>query len=92
MVTAKDIVLHELVGLEVRVISSANKQLEGLSGTVIDETRNMLTIETQKGEKKLSKQDCTFSFPIPSGQWVKVRGDLLLARPEDRIKKRLRKW
>ncbi len=92
MVTPKDLVLHELIGLEVRVASSTNKQLEGLSGTVTDESRNMLTIETQKGEKKLAKQDCTFSFHLPSGEWVKVRGDLLVARPEDRIKKRLRKW
>jgi ribonuclease P protein subunit POP4 len=92
MVIPKDLVLHELIGLEVRVTSSANRQLEGLKGTVIDETRNMLTIETQKGEKKLAKQDCVFSFHLPSGEWVKVKGSLLVARPEDRIKKRLRKW
>ena len=92
MVTAKDLVLYELIGLEVRIVTSSNKQLEGLSGTVIDETRNMLTIETPKGEKKLAKQDCVFSFHLPSGEWVKVKGSLLVARPEDRIKKRFRKW
>lgn len=92
MVTPKDLVMHELMGLAVRVVSCTNRQLEGLKGTVIDETRNMLTIETSKGEKKLAKQDCVFSFHIPSGEWVKVRGELLLARPEDRIKKKFRKW
>lgn len=92
MIAPKNLVLHELIGLEVKVSSSTNKQLEGLKGTVIDETRNMLTIETPKGEKKLAKQDCVFSFHLPSGEWVKVQGSLLVARPEDRIKKRLKKW
>lgn len=92
MVTPKDLVLHELIGLEVRVVKSKNKQLEGLSGTVIDETRNMLKIETGKGEKSLAKQDCVFSFHLPSGEWVRVRGSLLVSRPEDRIKKKFRKW
>jgi ribonuclease P protein subunit POP4 len=92
MVTPKDLVMHELIGLEARVVSCTNRQLEGLSGTVTDETRNMLTIETAKGEKKLAKQDCVFSFHLPSGEWVNVRGSLLVARPEDRIKKKFRKW
>jgi ribonuclease P protein subunit POP4 len=92
MVTPKDLVLHELIGLEVRVSSCTNRQLEGLSGTVTNETRNMLTIETAKGEKRLAKQDCTLSFHLPSGEWVKVKGSLLVARPEDRIKKKLKKW
>ena len=89
---SKDLVMHELIGLEVKVVSSTNSQLKGLKGTVIDETRNMIKIETSKGEKSLAKQDCVFSFHIPSGEWVKVQGSLLVSRPEDRIKKRVRKW
>jgi ribonuclease P protein subunit POP4 len=92
MVTYKDLVMHELIGLEVKVVSSTNSQLAGLTGTVIDETRNMLKVETPKGEKSLAKQDCVFSFHLHSGEWVKVRGSLLVARPEDRIKKKFRKW
>jgi ribonuclease P protein subunit POP4 len=88
----KDLVIHELIGLEVKVVSSTNSQLAGLKGTVIDESRNMLTIETSKGEKTLAKEECTFSFHLPSGEWVKVQGSLLVARPEDRIKKKFRKW
>lgn len=92
MITPEDLVRHELIGLEVKIVSSANKQLEGLTGRVIDETRNMLKIETKKGEKSLVKEQCIFSFHLPSGEWVKVEGSLLIARPEDRIKKKLRKW
>jgi len=92
MITPEDLARHELIGLEVRIAGSTNKALEGLSGRVVDETRNMLIIETPKGEKSVAKQDCAFSFHLPSGEWVKVEGSLLVARPEDRIKKKLRKW
>jgi ribonuclease P protein subunit POP4 len=87
----EDIVRHELIGLQVRVAKCANRQLEGLEGKVIDESRNMLVIETVNGEKSFPKELCTFSFLV-SGKRVRVDGKLLVARPEDRIKKKLRKW
>jgi len=92
MITPQDLVRHELIGLEVKVVKSANKQLEGLTGKVVDESRNMLRIETKKGEKSLVKEQCVFSFRLPSGERVRVDGSLLVSRPEDRIKKKLRKW
>ncbi|MCX6814065.1 MAG: ribonuclease P protein component 1 [Candidatus Aenigmarchaeota archaeon] len=92
MIAPRDLVMHELIGLEVKVVSCTNKRLEGLSGRVIDETRNILRIETLKGEKSLAKDNCTFSFHLPSGEWVRVEGSLLVSRPEDRIKKKFRKW
>jgi ribonuclease P protein subunit POP4 len=92
MITPGELVRHELIGLEVRVVSSANKQLAGLAGRVVDESRNMLTIETAKGEKRLVKEQCVFSFRLPSGKRVRVDGSVLVGRPEDRVKKRFRKW
>ena len=92
MITPANLVRHELIGLEVKVVESTNPSQQGLSGKVVDESRNILTIETRKGVKNLPKQDCVFSFHIPSGEWVRVDGKLLLARPEDRPKKKLRKW
>jgi ribonuclease P protein subunit POP4 len=92
MITPENLVRHELVGLEARVVKSTNPSQVGLSGRVVDESRNILSIETAKGVRNLPKADCTFSFRIPSGEWVRVEGKLLLARPEDRPKKKLRKW
>ena len=59
---------------------------------IVDETRNMLALETRKGVRYFAKDECTFSFHIPSGEWVRVDGKLLVARSEDRVKKKLRKW
>jgi ribonuclease P protein subunit POP4 len=85
MRTRGNLARHELIGLEVQVTKSKSNQ-EGLKGKVVDETRNLLTIETVKGEKKVPKSDSTFEFRIPEGQ-VEIEGKRLLFRPEDRIKR-----
>ena len=91
-INAANLVRHELIGLDVKVVKSANPSQLGLSGRVVDETRNMLSIETPGGVRNLPKQDCIFSFLLPSGERVRVEGKLLVARPEDRVRKKLRKW
>jgi ribonuclease P protein subunit POP4 len=88
----EEIVRDELIGLEVRVVESANRSQAGLEGRVVDESRQTLSIETEVGVKVLPKDQCTFSFLLPSGERVQVEGKLLVARPEDRIKKRFRSW
>jgi ribonuclease P protein subunit POP4 len=92
MISPKNLVRHELIGLQVRVADSTDKKAAGLSGEVIDETRNTITVETERGVKNLVKEQCVFSFRVPSGEWVRVDGKVLVGRPEDRIKKRFEKW
>ena len=91
MITPENLVRHELIGLDVAVIKSTNGKEIGLRGKVIDESRNTIRIETESGEKTLIKENCTFSFRLGS-TWVNVEGKIIVARPEDRIKKRFRKW
>jgi RNase P/RNase MRP subunit p29 len=52
-----------------------------LKGKVIDETKHTLTIQTQKGEKKVIKNNHSF---IING--AKIPGEKLLGRIEERIK------
>ena len=88
-----NLVRHELIGLQVRIASSTDKTQKGLSGQVVDETYNTLRIETKKGkEKAVVKQNNVFIFTLPNKIKVQVDGRLLVARPEDRIKKKLAKW
>lgn len=91
-ITAKNLVRHELIGLQVRVIASSNFSAIGGNGRVVDESRNMLTVETEFGEKHYAKEQCMFAFTLPSGDIVRVDGKVLVGRPEDRIKKKQRKW
>jgi ribonuclease P protein subunit POP4 len=92
MITPKNIIRHELIGLEVEVVESTNKFQVGIKGMVVDETKKLLIIETKKGVKKIQKDGAVFMFKLPSGVKVKVDGKRILARPEDRIKLKVRKW
>lgn len=80
------ILADELIGLPVKVEKSTDPGREKIEGKVVDETKNTLIIETTSGDKKVSKAECTFAFNY-KGRWTKVDGKLLVARPEDRIKK-----
>ena len=92
MIQPKNLIRHELIGLPVEVVVSTNKFQIGLIGMVIDETKNVLTIETAKGLKKIQKKGATFIFKIPNGKRVKVNGNKIAVRPEDRIKLKVKKW
>ena len=89
---------HELIGLRVRVEKHTDKSLERMSGMVVDETYNMLKIEGKKRGQKLKrdkaveKRNGIFIFALPNGVKVEVEGSLLVGRPEDRIKKKFKKW
>ena len=89
MITPRNLVHHELIGLRVEVVSSTNPCLVGIKGKVVDETRNMLIIEMDDEEKIVPKDCCTFLFELEDC-YVKVEGGLLVARPEDRISKKYR--
>jgi ribonuclease P protein subunit POP4 len=86
--TPSNLLQHELIGLRLNVDESSNGTLRGLRGTVIDETRNMLVIASEQGSKKhVSKAGNRFIFELDDGVLVRVKGDRLISRPEDRIKK-----
>lgn len=86
-VTPENIVYHELIGLCVEVETPPY----AVSGTVADETRNMLVISTAHGDVKVPKSCCTFVFTLPDRRRVRVLGTLLQLQPENRIPKRKRK-
>lgn len=92
MITPQNLIRHELIGLRCRIENSSAPQVKGLEGRVVDETRNTLTLEVKGKEKNVPKEQCEFVFFLSSGDRVHVRGEVLVGRPEDRIKKRLRKW
>ena len=91
MITSKNLVHHEFIGLKVHVTSETNKSLN-LNGTIIDETKNTIKIEGDDNtEKMIPKKGSIFVFEIPNGEKVEIDGSILSIRPEDRIKKRFKK-
>ncbi|MEM1657658.1 MAG: ribonuclease P protein component 1 [Candidatus Jordarchaeales archaeon] len=90
-VTAANLIRHELIGLKVKVAESLNNNLVGLTGTIVDETRNTIKLRCESGEKIIPKEVCIFMFELPNGNKIEVDGRLLNGRPEERIKMKKRK-
>ncbi|WP_414469328.1 ribonuclease P protein component 1 [Methanobacterium sp. ACI-7] len=93
MITPKNIFFHELIGLPVKVVKSTHEGFVGIEGKVVDETKNTLLIEqVDKTEKRVPKGTATFHFYLPDGTIIEIEGRIIIARPEDRIKKKFRKY
>ena len=93
MKTAVTFVQDEFIGLNAKVVKSSNPSYVGISGKVVDETRNTLVIRQRHEDKVIVKEAAVFQFTLPHGTVIEVEGKVILGRPEDRMKKRLkRRW
>jgi len=84
-------VQNEFIGLNAKVVKSTNPNYVGISGKVIDETRNTLVIRHENKDKVVVKNVAVFHFTMPDSTIVEVDGNIILGRPEDRVKKQLRR-
>ncbi|WP_455645615.1 ribonuclease P protein component 1 [Methanosphaera sp.] len=91
MITPQNVFRHELIGLAVEVIDSNHNDFIGIKGKIIDETRNTITIDTGLDEKQLPKESVTIMLTLPGDKKVSIEGKVIIARPEDRIKKKFKK-
>jgi ribonuclease P protein subunit POP4 len=87
MISCQNVMRHELIGLDVLVAGAANPFHQGVSGHIIDETRNLFAIQTQNGIKKLPKQGSTFRVCLPDKTLVEINGSALILAPEKRLKR-----
>ena len=85
------VVQHEFIGLDVTVVKSSNPDVLGISGKVVDETRNTFTILHNDNKKVVVKDTSVFDFVMSDGTVVEIDGKVDMGRPEDRIKKRPRR-
>ena len=84
MITLDNITSHEFIGLDTEIIQSTNPQVVGLNGRIINETKSMFTINTEKGLKSIAKSTNNWKFSI-KGQDIVVDGSKIAKRPFDRI-------
>lgn len=50
----------QLIGKKIKITKSNNKNLEGIQGKVVDETKNTVSIEIDGKTKKVVKDQCVF--------------------------------
>jgi ribonuclease P protein subunit POP4 len=92
-IAPENIVRHELTGLSTHVVESKDPNLTCRRGIILGETREMMHLDTMSGIVSVPKSVCVFDITLPNGAVVRVDGNVLRGRPEDRMKKRLnRSW
>lgn len=84
-ITAKNLKCHEWIGLKAKVVESTDKTRIGMKGKIIDETKNLIVMETEKGEKIIPKREVKLMVELGTEK-VLLECDQLIQRPEDRIK------
>jgi ribonuclease P protein subunit POP4 len=90
--TPRNVQRHELIGLKVGVVKSKNPSHLDVEGFIVDESMKTLIIEQDGESKRVPKRDATFIIKLPRGL-VEVNGATLYGRPEDRVKKKIkRRW
>jgi len=87
-VSPRNLLQHELIGLDATVVDSTNICSIGISGRIIDETRNTLVISKMGSKKIIPKETSLFRFTLPGGIQVEVDGVRIIGGPENRIKGR----
>ena len=90
MITPYNLLRHELVGLEAKIVESNHKGYTGIAGRIVDETKNTFVIEDSGKEKTIPKNCVILEIKLPDNAIVTIDGNLLSGRPEERIKKKFR--
>ncbi len=85
MIKSDTLLSHELIGLNIHILDDTSMTLTGVSGKIINETKNMLLIRTPQGTKMITKKNATkIRLVLDSGVCF-ITGSSLIGRPEDRI-------
>ncbi len=91
MKVTSEIIKDEFVGTTCSIVQSPNAGYLGISGEIIDETKNTFTIVHQGQAKNIIKDVAVFHFGFSDGTVVEIDGKLLTGRPEDRLKKTIKR-
>jgi len=84
MITPDNITSHEFIGLHTEIIQSTNSQVIGLNGMIMDETKSMFRINTEKGMKSIAKSSNHWKFSIENKDVI-IDGSRITKRPFDRL-------
>ena len=91
MKIAPGIINGEFIGTEGRIAESRHSGYVGISGQVVDESKNTFTIMHAGKAKSVIKDAAVFRFRFSDGTIVEIDGKLLVGRPEDRLKKSVKR-
>jgi len=84
---------RDLIGLKIKILSHSDPSVVGLEGVIVDETMNTLLVYSRHRGKtiRVPKLYGVFELELTPRKKVVVDGTLIHGRPEDRLKRMLRK-
>ncbi len=85
----KNIVLHELIGLDAEVIKCRDRSQVGIKGRVINETKNLLYLKHDSKINKVVKKISAFRFTSGNDSFL-VNGEEINFRAYERTEKALK--
>lgn len=91
MKVTPEIISQEFIGTQSRVAQSFHAGYLGISGKIIDETKNTFLIQHEGETKRVVKDVTVFHFTFSDGTIVEIDGKLLVGKPEDRLKKTIKR-
>jgi len=84
MTSPENVLVHEIIGLGAKIVDSTDPTLNGVSGSIVFETRNTISIRTDSAVKQIAKKVATkIEIKTHSGVCF-ISGSSLIGRPEDR--------
>lgn len=86
-----DIIRTEFIGLDAKIAKSTNPSIVRMKGRILNETRNTFVLLHDGKERTIVKDTAIFHFILHDETVVEIDGKLLVGRPEDRVKKRIRR-
>jgi len=91
MKVTPDIIREEFIGTDATITRSTQAGYIGLNGQIVGETRNTFTVFQEGKTKHIVKDQAVFQFQFSDGTIVEIDGKILLGKPEDRLKKRVKR-
>ena len=84
--TEKNVHQHELIGLHARVVCSSSPSQVDISGLLVDEGMNTVTISDGVKDRMIQKKGACFQLILPDRSTVIVEGHRIQGRPIERVK------
>jgi len=85
MTSPENVFAHEIIGLGAKIIESTDPTLQSISGTIVFETKNTISIRTDSSVKQIAKKVAKkIEIKTDSGVCF-ISGSSMIGRAEDRI-------
>jgi ribonuclease P protein subunit POP4 len=85
MTSPENMLVQEIIGLVAKIVESTDPTLEDVSGSIVSETKNMISIRTGSSVKQVAKQVAKKIEIKTYAGGCFISGSSLIGRPEDRI-------